>query len=104
MKAADYYSDACLVITRSGRNTLSELTYLGIPTISFISGCAYRQVEQKQNMDNIDSDGVISSDLSVNPTEFALKCRFAIETKYASSHFEPGNEVAINRVLNILNS
>ena len=53
MKAADYYSDACLVITRSGRNTLSELTYLGIPTISFISGCAYRQVEQKQNMDNI---------------------------------------------------
>ena len=104
MNAADYYSDACLVITRSGRNTLSELAYLGIPTISFISGCAYRQVEQKQNMDNIDSDGVISANLSVNPTEFALTCRSAIETKYASSHFEPGNEVAVNRVLDILNS
>ena len=104
MNAANYYSDACLVITRSGRNTLSELAFLGIPTISFISGCAYRKVEQKQNMDNIDSDGVISADLSVNPTEFALTCRSAIKTKYALSHFEPGNEVAINRILDILNS
>lgn len=32
--AKDYYSNAALVITRSGRNTLSELAYLGVPALS----------------------------------------------------------------------
>lgn len=44
--ATEYYKYASMVITRSGRNTLGEVAYLGIPTITFLSGCEYRQAEQ----------------------------------------------------------
>lgn len=104
MNATDFYTDACLVITRSGRNTLSELAYLGIPTISFISGCSYRQIEQKQNMEEMNSIGITTANLSDNPTEFAITCRFEIEKKHISSQFEPGNQTAINSILDLLNS
>lgn len=104
MNAIDFYSDACLVITRSGRNTLSELAYLGIPTITFMSGCAYRQAEQKQNMDSADSGGMIKANLMLAPSEFAIMCRSAIGTGHIPSIFEPGNDIAINRILDLVNS
>ena len=52
--AEQYYCNAGLVITRSGRNTLSELAYLGIPAISFVSGCSYRKIEQTNNINDFE--------------------------------------------------
>ena len=43
------FPDATLVITRAGRNTLSELRLLGIPGIAVVSGCRFRKHEQAQN-------------------------------------------------------
>lgn len=44
-----FFHDAALVITRAGRNTLSELRLLGIPGIAVVSGCRFRKHEQSQN-------------------------------------------------------
>lgn len=104
MNATDFYSDACLVITRSGRNTLSELAYLGIPTISFISGCLYRQEEQKQNMEEMASHVILHANISDNPFDFALACRSAIGKEHTYSHFVPGNDIAINSILDLIDS
>jgi len=45
----EFFADAALVITRAGRNTLSELRLLGIPGIAVVSGCRFRKHEQAQN-------------------------------------------------------
>ncbi|MCR5513183.1 MAG: hypothetical protein K6F43_06430, partial [Prevotella sp.] len=63
LDSSKYYSDACLIITRSGRNTLSELAYLGIPAISFVSGCLYRKEEQRQNMDSLSNTNIVPASL-----------------------------------------
>ncbi len=44
-----FFADAALVITRAGRNTLSELRLLGIPGVAVVSGCRFRKHEQSQN-------------------------------------------------------
>lgn len=56
----EYYSDARLIITRAGRNSLSELAYLGIPTITFVTGDKYRREEQLQNITNLKAPNIIS--------------------------------------------
>ncbi len=45
----EFYGNAALVITRAGRNTLSELAFLGIPAIVFAVGSRFRSIEQSDN-------------------------------------------------------
>lgn len=97
----DYYSNACLIITRSGRNTLSELAYLGIPALSFVSGCTYRRNEQKQNIENLDADNIESCELDITPEEFAMKCISRINNGKIKSNFDIGNNIAIKQILKL---
>lgn len=103
MNASSYYSDASLIITRSGRNTLSELLYLGIPAITFVSGCAYRQSEQRQNLDNLSATNIYAASLAITPSEMSELCSSMITKEQARCSFVPGNDAAIKAIINLTN-
>ncbi len=99
MDSTLYYSNASLIITRSGRNTLSELVYLGIPAISFVSGDAYRMDEQRNNIQSINAPNIFAMDTNQSASTLALLCKKAICQGVVQSHFEVGNEKAIKSIL-----
>ncbi len=98
ISAQKYYSDASLVITRSGRNTLSELAYLGIPAISFVSGCTYRKVEQTNNISDLNTPTIASASIEMTPEKFAELCLKMIGKK-TDSFLQCGNDEAIKHIL-----
>lgn len=102
MDAAEYYSDASLVITRSGRNTLSELAYLGIPAVSFVAGCTYRREEQRQNIESIKSDIIRALPIGALPKELADLCLQLMSKNRKAAAFAPGNDDAVNSIMELL--
>lgn len=101
LNAEDYYSNAGLIITRSGRNTLSELAYLGIPSISLLSGCQYRKSEQKQNIDALNLENFRTVEISIEPDVFANIISSMMDRTYKRNVFTPGNMTAIDRILKL---
>ena len=102
LKASDYYSDACLIITRSGRNTLSEIAYLSIPTISFVTGCMYRKEEQQHNANSINQTCSYFADTSIGIVDFTNLCKSALNAERKYNSFETGNAKAIESIINLL--
>lgn len=98
--AQRYYSEACLIITRSGRNTLSELSYLGIPAISFVSGCTYRKVEQSNNINDLNIPTIVPASLEITTEDFAELCLSMINKK-TDCHLQCGNDIAIKNILEL---
>lgn len=100
ISAQKYYSDANLIITRSGRNTLSELAFMGIPAITFVSGCSYRKVEQSNNIHDLDIPTIVPATLEITTEDFAELCLKMIG-KRADRHFQCGNNEAIKNILQL---
>lgn len=103
LSAEIYYKSASLIITRSGRNTLSELLYLDIPTISFITGDKYRSNEQKQNIASVNGSNIhyVSSDIPI--AEFLSISRCLLNNKRViSKSFKPGNDIALECLQNLI--
>lgn len=97
------YSDAAFIITRSGRNTLSEVAYLGIPAVSFIAGDCYRRQEQFQNSISPICQTIFSASTDIEYGEFRSLCSNHINGKRDRNiSFIPGNEMAIDTLLNLL--
>lgn len=101
LDSSKYYTDACLIITRSGRNTLSELAFLGIPAISFVSGCSYRKEEQKQNMDCLPDSNIVSASLDIHPDDLKDLCLNMIGRNRGKVFFECGNKKALENILSL---
>ena len=101
LNAEQYYKDACLIITRSGRNTLSELAYLGIPAVSFVSGCAYRREEQKQNIESLNVSNIKYARLDMDIMEFYSICKAAIEKGKTNNKFTSGNRIVTEKILSL---
>lgn len=97
-----FYNDASLIITRSGRNTLSELLYLGIPSITFVSGCVYRQEEQKQNLDSLKAPNICTAQSDISPLDMSKLCVNMIAKGKCNSSFIPGNDSALTAIISIL--
>lgn len=51
----EMYSRAKIIIARAGRNTISELLQLNIPSILYATGCSLRGSEQKKNIEFIEN-------------------------------------------------
>lgn len=96
--AQRYYSEASLIITRSGRNTLSELSYIGIPAISFVSGCSYRKEEQSNNINDLKISTIVSASLEITTENFAELC-LAMINKKTDYQQQCGNDIAVNYIL-----
>lgn len=101
MSAREYYSDASLVFTRSGRNTIGEVAYLGIPTISFVSGCEYRQAEQQANIENLRADNIRCAHTTISISALVGMMRDVLGK---NTFYTPkiGNELAIQALLSLL--
>lgn len=97
----EYYSKACLVITRSGRNTLSELAYLGIPAISFVSGCSYRKAEQEQNLKSLNATNICSAEINISAKDFADLCIKQQSYRQECPKFIIGNLTAVSEILSL---
>ena len=64
-----YYINAEIILTRAGRNTLSEVAFLQIPTLVFVTGDIYRQEEQRQNVAALQHPQICCMDLESNPAK-----------------------------------
>jgi hypothetical protein len=102
---ADYYSNSSLVITRAGRNSLSELLFLNIPAISFVSGCSFRKEEQSCNVKHTQNSMIKSLPTDIPLSQFVLSCKELLsmsEIEERKPCFLPGNKFAIEIILNYL--
>lgn len=95
----DYYTIADAIITRSGRNTLSELAYLGIPTIAFITGDKYRVVEQTNNSRSLGFHNIVTMDSYSTVEEVAVSLKNILNNDVCSGTlFRPGNIIALEKI------
>jgi len=101
LDATKYYSDASLIVTRSGRNTLSELVYLGIPAISFVLGCSYRKMEQEQNMENLHRNNIKVASMDISVAEMVKLCKLLLSLPKQTSTFKYGNDIVLNKILKL---
>ncbi len=73
----EYYGKATLIITRSGRNTLGELAYLGIPAIAFMTGGRFRSGEQAENASH-QFEHVVKMSVDISNTEFVASAKYLL--------------------------
>lgn len=102
----EFYSNSALIITRAGRNSLSELLYLKLPTISFISGCYYRKEEQTINMYHSKNDIIKNLPIDIELPQFIKACKELLSKENRSENkpnFQPGNKEAIEIIIGQLN-
>lgn len=103
LSPSQIYSDAAVIITRSGRNTLSEVAYLGIPTVTFVTGDRYRIEEQRQNIKSLNCSNVVEADLTLNPSELLINIQDSIASAHSSyNDFSYGNDVAICSIKSLM--
>ena len=100
--AQDYYSKAGLVIARAGRNTLSELVYLGIPAIAFVSNSSYRAAEQTQNLKSLNAKNILAAPANIELDKFVSLCRKILNSPVQQNKFQCGNEVALEKIFELL--
>ena len=100
INAVDYYTNASMVITRSGRNTLGEVAFLGIPTITFASGCEYRRTEQLKNIESIKTDNIHSISNDVSADEFATLIKKTVNKQHGLRTVN-GAQLAIDAILDL---
>jgi len=104
----EYYSDAKLIIARAGRNTISEVLYLGIPTILIPTGCKFRSKEQKTNSEIIEKNSfrkIISINEEIDVSDFIIQCEKLLQIdNQEPPNWIPGNAQAIASILNLYNS
>lgn len=104
----EYYSDSKLIIARAGRNTISEVLYLGIPTIVIPTGCKFRSKEQKTNaeiIETISSNKIINITEDIDINELINQCNKMLKIENTLTPiWVPGNALAIESILNLYNS
>lgn len=103
-----YFKDAKLIITRAGRNMISEVLFLGIPTIAIPSGCKFRSKEQKTNariVEDLSEKRIINLEEDISINEFVSLCKKMIEKNDQKPvKWNPGNKQAIELILGLYNS
>lgn len=100
----EIYADVKLVLARAGRNTISELLHLKIPSLLFATNCNIRGSEQSQNLKSVNeiSNGqLLGFDVSI--TESSIIPLFNFVKPHDTKNnwqWECGNEDLKNLILN----
>ncbi len=99
----EIYKNAKIVICRAGRNTLSEISFLGIPTLLFAANDEFRTAEQNKNIIDVKKYFNEVDSISLDESEVAIcqKIKNLLGKKNIKSTFVPGNEIVIDEI-NIL--
>ena len=100
----EYYLDSKLIISRAGRNTISELLCLEIPSIIIPIGDEFRAKEQMANAEKAQQigNGLITL-LNQNMTVCELTdcCKQKINSENYNANWKSGNEKAIDLILKL---
>ena len=91
----ELYRDADFVICRSGRNTISELLFLGIPAILISAGLDFRGKEQSYNIkqaEKISRGNITGYDVSMSEQILACLIEEKTKSRTNSCNFVPGND------------
>lgn len=101
-----YYERAGLVITRAGRNTLSELLALGIPGLVCLSGDSFREGEQKRNIEVIESltENIVAFRQDCGAASLSQSILDAIARPSEKRQWEPGNIAAFGYIEDFINA
>lgn len=98
----EIYSAAAAVVTRAGRNTLSELAWLGIPSVAFGTGGRFRTTEQSTNLQCV-RGALKQADLGMPQEEFNNLLRTLVTSDDAVPELRPnGREVALRTIAGFL--
>ena len=101
----DMYENACAAICRAGRNTTSELLYLGIPMLLFAAGGDFRSVEQGKNIRSLRkiSHG-LADKVYINEDINNIKKKMEQVLKHhnVKTGFLPGNSTSVEIIGRIL--
>ena len=90
----EIYAEANLVIARAGRNTISELLYLKIPSLLFATSCNIRGSEQQTNLEEaqkISNKTLIGLDIYSNQKQLLETVNFLLESNQNNYAWECGN-------------
>ena len=101
----EMYFDSNLVIARLGRNTISELLYLGIPAVLFGTKCQYRGSEQNNNgkiIMKIKNDQFVQGNLSNNSEDLVEIINSLLTNDRLNQKWESGNVEALRIIVDFL--
>ena len=102
----NYYLDSKLIIARAGRNTISEILYLGIPALVIPTGCIFRSKEQNANatiIEKVSNKMIVSISGNIAIESLLDKVELMIDnTRDNASVWIPGNKIAAELVLDLV--
>lgn len=98
------YLHAAGAICRAGRNTISELLYLGIPTILLHSQGDFRSQEQQRNMQSLCASCHATMMVADLKTDDGSICKFLQQGPQSSKPFIPGNHAAVALMKQLMNA
>jgi len=108
-KCEQYYSDSKLIISRAGRNTISELLCLGIPSIIIPAGDDFRAKEQDANSEQakkIDSSliKILQQNSTIDTLVSTCQNILVSNNDKPSIQWQCGNFESQNLILNLYKS
>ena len=80
---------------------MSELAYLGIPAISIVTGDIYRRYEQVQNIKDLNVSNIQSFSMEGTISDFIEIMNTMIKLGKQENNFKVGNQLSINKILEI---
>ncbi len=102
----EMYKDARLVIARAGRNVVSELLYLKIPSLLIATYGDYRSKEQEKNIHTmIAASNNLFGKINLFDEQDLLVKRIEdmLQKKVVQNGFEPGNQYAVKIIEKVVN-
>ncbi|HPQ72069.1 MAG TPA: glycosyltransferase [bacterium] len=92
--AKELYARTKIAVARGGRNTLSEILYLGLPALAFATSAFYRGNEQSENINAVESlsgGRILPFTSSSSTEEIVLALAAAEDSSKTSTTWQPGN-------------
>ena len=99
------YQNCCCVLCRAGRNTISELLYLGLPALLFSTSGDFRSKEQNKNILKAcqqSNSFMVNANLNEDADTLVNTIKMLCTKEFIQNDFCPGNSDAIKLILNIL--
>lgn len=97
----ELFMNCKIVIARAGRNTLSELLYLNIPSLVFATSCNIRGSEQQANLQTVEhlsKGNIIGKDIFSSQKDIISSIRLLINKSPMKANWNCGNPEIIKLI------
>lgn len=97
----EIFMNCKMVIARAGRNTLSELLYLDIPSLIFATGCNIRGSEQQSNLQTVEhlsKGNIMGKDIFSSEKDIISSIKMLINKSSVKANWNCGNQQIIKLI------